>query len=143
MFIREADELMPLMTEPYTFENVVYCYIAGKKAKELGHTLVVTGDGGDWVFGGFNVGVGSADAESADIWKTLEPNRILGLQTLMPLGHHLLDLWSRTTLKPAERTAEKELRGGTARSWACPGRSSPRGRCPGPDLTASWTMRKP
>jgi len=108
-FIREADELMPLMTEPYTFEDVVYCYIAGKKAKELGHTLVVTGDGGDWVFGGYNVGSGSADAESADIWKTLEPNRILGLRSLMPLGHQVLDLWSRTTLAPDERTPEKEF----------------------------------
>jgi hypothetical protein len=107
MFIREAEELMPLMTEPYTFEDVVYCYIAGKKAKELGHTLVVTGDGGDWVFGGFNVGAGSIDAESADIWKTLEPNRILGLQTLMPLGHQVLDLWSRYMLRPEERTVEK------------------------------------
>ena len=105
MFIREADELMPLMAEPYTFEDVVYAYIASKKARELGHTLIVTGDGGDWVFGGYNVGPDSAEA--ADIWKILEPNRILGLQTLMPLGHQVLDLWSRATLKPQERTTEK------------------------------------
>ncbi|MBM4030102.1 MAG: hypothetical protein FJ280_32590, partial [Planctomycetes bacterium] len=107
MFLREADELMPLMTEPYTFEDVVYCYIATKKARELGHTTIVTGDGGDWVFGGYNVGAGSADAPSADIWKTLEPNRILGLKTLQPLGHRVLDLWSQTTLKLQERTPDK------------------------------------
>jgi len=109
LFLREAEELMPLMAEPYAFEDVVYCYIASKKAKELGHTLIVTGDGGDWVFGGYNVGSGSADAEAADIWKTLEPNRILGLQTLTPLGHQVLDLWSRTALKPEDRTPEKRF----------------------------------
>jgi len=107
LFLREADELMPRMAEPYTFEDVVYCYIASKKARELGHTTIVTGDGGDWVFGGYNVGRGSADAESADIWKTLEPNRLLGLNSLQPLGHHVLDLWSQTTLQPHERTPHK------------------------------------
>ncbi len=106
-FIREADELLPRMAEPYTFEDVVYAYVASKKAKELGHTLVVTGDGGDWVFGGYNVGPDSAEA--ADIWKTIEPNRLLGLQTLQPLGHLVLDLWSRTTLSAEERTPEKRF----------------------------------
>jgi len=105
LFLREANELMPLLAEPYTFEDVVYAYIASKKAKELGHTLVVTGDGGDWVFGGYNVGPDSAEA--ADIWKTIEPNRLLGLDTLQPLGHALLDLWSRATLRPLEKTPEK------------------------------------
>lgn len=105
MFIREADELIPRMAEPYTFEDVVFAYIAGKKARELGHTLIVTGDGGDWVFGGYNVGPDSKEA--ADIWKTIEPNRLLGLETLQPLGHLALELWSLTTLAEAERRPDK------------------------------------
>jgi asparagine synthetase B (glutamine-hydrolysing) len=109
LFLREADELMPLLAEPYTFEDVVYCYIASKKARELGHDTIVTGDGGDWVFGGYNVGSGSADAPSADIWKTIEPNRLLGLKTLQPLGHQVLDQWSQTTLQPPEKTPTKQF----------------------------------
>jgi hypothetical protein len=109
LFLREADELMPRMAEPYTFEDVVYCYIASKKARELGHMIIVTGDGGDWVLGGYNVGAGSADAPAADIWKTLEPNRLLGLKTLQPLGHQVLDQWSQTTLAPQDRTPAKQF----------------------------------
>lgn len=50
--IRAADELVPLLPEPYPFEDIVYAYVASKKARDLGHTLVVAGDGGDGIFGG-------------------------------------------------------------------------------------------
>ncbi len=66
VFIQEAEEVLPQLREPYAYHDVVFAYIASKKAKELGHSLVLTGDGGDPVFGGYNVGVDSAEA--ADIW---------------------------------------------------------------------------
>lgn len=105
LFIREADELCPRLAEPYAFEDIVYAYIASKKAKALGHTLVMTGDGGDWIFGGYQVGPNSQLA--ADVWKTLEPHRILGLQTSAPLAHLVLELWSKTSLHPKERAFDK------------------------------------
>jgi asparagine synthetase B (glutamine-hydrolysing) len=105
LFIREADELCPLLLEPYAFEDIVYAYIASKKAKELGHSLVMTGDGGDWVFGGYLVGPNSQLA--ADVWKTLEPHRILGVQTSAPLAHEVLELWSKASLDEKERAFDK------------------------------------
>ena len=93
------------MLEPYAFEDIVYAYIASKKAKELGHNLVLTGDGGDWVFGGYLVGPDSQLA--ADVWKTLEPHRILGLDTSTPLAHRVLELWSQVSLHEKERTSDK------------------------------------
>ncbi len=107
LFIREADELCHRMLEPYAFEDVVYAYIASKKARELGHSLVLTGDGGDWVFGGYLVGPNSQLA--ADVWKTLEPHRILGLETSAPLAHEALELWSKTSLDEKERAFDKSF----------------------------------
>jgi asparagine synthetase B (glutamine-hydrolysing) len=107
LFIREADELCPRLVEPYAFEDIVYAYIASKKAKELGHRLVLTGDGGDWVFGGYLVGPNSQLA--ADIWKTLEPHRVLGLETSAPLAHEMLELWSRASLDEKERAVDKSF----------------------------------
>jgi len=104
-FIEAAEALTPQMREPYAFNDVVFAYIASRKAKELGHTLVLTGDGGDPVFGGYNVGIDSG--ESADIWKTLEPHRILGLKSFQPLMHSILDAWSRTTVPLEERKKDK------------------------------------
>jgi asparagine synthetase B (glutamine-hydrolysing) len=104
-FIEAAETLIPQMREPYAFNDVVFAYIASRKAKELGHTLVLTGDGGDPVFGGYNVGIDSG--ESADIWKTLEPHRILGLESFQPLMHTILDTWSKTTVPPQERKKDK------------------------------------
>lgn len=107
LFIREADELCPRLAEPYAFEDIVYAYIASKKARELGHTLVLTGDGGDWVFGGYLVGPDSQLA--ADVWKTLEPHRILGLETSAPLAHRVLELWSKASLPERDRSSEKRF----------------------------------
>ncbi len=107
LFIREADELCPRLTEPYAFEDTVYAYIASKKAKELGHTLVLTGDGGDWVFGGYLVGPDSQLA--ADVWKTLEPHRILGVETSAPLAHLVLELWSNTSVPEKDRRTDKRF----------------------------------
>lgn len=104
-FISTADEIIPLLREPYPYNDVVLAYIASRKARELGHNLILTGDGGDVAFGGFNVGPGTA--ESVDIWKTLEPNKLLDLETLQPLMHAALLDWSKTTLKPEEITQAK------------------------------------
>ncbi len=105
VFIEAAEALVPQMREPYAFNDVVFAYIASRKAKELGHTLILTGDGGDPVFGGYNVGIDTG--ESADIWKTLEPHRVLGLESFQPLMHTILDTWSKTTIPLEDRKKDK------------------------------------
>lgn len=105
LYIKEADELTPRLPEPYAFEDIVYAYIASKKAKELGHSLIVAGDGGDGIFGGAYVGPYSRKA--IIIWKTIDPNRILGLQTLQPYMHTALYAWARATLSPKEIRRDK------------------------------------
>ncbi|MBN1354194.1 MAG: hypothetical protein JW994_05970 [Candidatus Omnitrophica bacterium] len=97
-FIKVCNEVLPLFREPYPYNDIVFAYIASKKAKELGHSLIITGDGGDVVFGGLNVGPDSAEA--CDIWKTLEPNFLLGMDTLQPLMHSVLLNWSKAELLP-------------------------------------------
>jgi hypothetical protein len=104
-YVREADELMPLLPEPYPFEDIVYAYIASKTARELGHTLVVAGDGGDGIFGGGCVGPYSR--KSLVVWKTIDPNQALGLATLQPYMHTALYAWAQTTLSPGERARDK------------------------------------
>ncbi len=49
-FIQTAETILPQLREPHAFHDVVFAYIASEKAKQLGHTLIVTGDGGDGVF---------------------------------------------------------------------------------------------
>lgn len=105
VFIETAEKILPQLREPYPFNDVVFAYVASEKAKELGHTLVLTGDGGDPVFGGYNVGIDSGEA--VDIWKSLEPHRLLGVETFQPLMHSVLEAWSKTTLSARERTKDK------------------------------------
>lgn len=105
VFIREADELTALLPEPYPFEDVVYAYLASKKAKALGHTLIVAGDGGDGIFGGACVGPYSR--KSIIIWKTIDPNQLLGMETLQPFMHTALYAWSTATLNPRLTNRDK------------------------------------
>ncbi|UCG56760.1 MAG: hypothetical protein JSU70_18075 [Phycisphaerales bacterium] len=104
-FITAADELIPLMAEPYPFDDVVFSYLASKKAKQLGHNLIVAGDGGDSILGGFHIGPYSNKAVCA--WKTIEPSRLLGLDTLQPFMHTALYAWSKATLGPREVGVDK------------------------------------
>lgn len=97
-FIQAAEEMIHRLPEPYPFEDVVYAYIASKKAKELGHSLIVAGDGGDGIFGGACVGPYSRKAIVA--WKTIDPTRLLGLQVHQPFMHTALYAWSKAMLDP-------------------------------------------
>ncbi len=105
LYIEAADELVPRLPEPYAFEDIVYAYLASKKAKELGHTLVVAGDGGDGIFGGAHIGPYSRKACIA--WKTVDPNRLLGLTTLQPYMHTGLYAWAKSTLSSKEAGFDK------------------------------------
>jgi asparagine synthetase B (glutamine-hydrolysing) len=107
LYIATADEIIPRLTEPYAFEDIVYAYLASKKARELGHTLVVSGDGGDGVFGGAYVGPYSRKA--CIIWKTIDPDQLLGLRTLQPYMHTALYAWSKTMLSPVETAFDKRF----------------------------------
>jgi hypothetical protein len=107
LFLETAEQVVPRLPEPYAFEDIVYAYLASKKAKELGHTLVVAGDGGDGVFGGAYVGPYSRKA--CIVWKTIDPNRLLGLQTLQPYMHTALYAWSKTTLSPRQAGYDKRF----------------------------------
>lgn len=106
-FIEAADELVPRMPEPYVYEDVVYAYIASKKARELGHDLVLSGDGGDETFGGSVSPKYSRKA--ALIWKTLDPNGVLGLRTFQPYCHPAIHAWANTCLKPEQRGRQKRF----------------------------------
>lgn len=117
-FIETADELTPRLPEPYAFEDVVYCYLASRKAKELGHTLVVSGDGGDGILGGapsYPYG-----RKSYGIWKTLDPDGVLGLRTLLPFMHSGLYAWAMTTLPPEDRDRDKRFAARYCRSLGMP-----------------------
>ena len=106
-YIQEAEEMIARLPEPYAFEDIVYAYIASKKARELGHSLVVAGDGGDGIFGGAYVGPHSRKAIIP--WKTIDPNRLLGLETLQPFMHSALYAWSKTTLDPKQTDRDKRF----------------------------------
>jgi hypothetical protein len=106
-FIEAADELVPQMPEPYVYEDVVYAYIASKKAKELGHDLVVAGDGGDGIFGGATSPQYTRKAYI--IWKTLDPSGVLGLRTLQPYCHTAIYAWAKTCLRPEQRDRRKQF----------------------------------
>lgn len=106
-YIQEAEELLGRLPEPYPFEDIVYAYIASKKAKELGHSLVVAGDGGDGIFGGAYVGPYSRKAVIP--WKTIDPNRLLGLETHQPFMHTVLYAWSKATLDPKQTDRAKRF----------------------------------
>ena len=106
-FIEAADAIVGRFIEPYAYEDVVFAYIASQKAKELGHTLVVAGDGGDGVLGGYSTGPYSRKSLMA--WKTIEPNRLLGLQTLQPFLHSGPYAWSKATLDPREVARDKRF----------------------------------
>lgn len=110
LFIKTADEIVPRLSEPYTFEDNIYVYVAGLKAKELGHNLIVCGDGGDETFGGWTVNMHGEDAgESIGVWKTIDPDMLLGLDSFQPLMHTALADWSKTTLSPDQVTPDKQF----------------------------------
>jgi asparagine synthetase B (glutamine-hydrolysing) len=96
LYIRQAEEMVSRLPEPYAFEDIVYAYIASKKAKELGHSQIVAGDGGDGIFGG--AGVRPFSRKASIVWKTIDPNRLLGLKTSQPYMHSALYAWSKTFL---------------------------------------------
>jgi asparagine synthetase B (glutamine-hydrolysing) len=106
-FIKAADEVTSNIEEPYAYNDVVFTYLLSKYARDFGHDLVITGDGGDYVFGGINVGINSA--LSSDIWKTLDPNTLLGLRSFQPLMHSALKSWADATLRPSEVTIFKKI----------------------------------
>ncbi|GEM_PF-512364 len=106
-YIQEAEEMIHRLPEPYPFEDVVYAYIASKKAKELGHSLIVAGDAGDGIFGGAYVGPYSRKAVIA--WKTIDPTRLLGLEVHQPFMHTALYAWSKTMLDPRQTDRNKKF----------------------------------
>ncbi len=106
-FIQAAEEMVGRLPEPYPFEDVIYAYIASKKAKELGHSLIVAGDGGDGIFGGAYVGPYSRKAIIA--WKTIDPARLLGLQVHQPFMHTALYAWSKAMLDPKLTARSKQF----------------------------------
>jgi hypothetical protein len=118
LYITTADEIASRLPEPYAFEDIVYAYLASRKAGELGHTLVVSGDGGDGVFGGAYVGPYSRKA--CIIWKTIDPNRLLGLRTLQPYMHTALYAWSKTMLSPQETAFDKQFAAAYCRQLGLP-----------------------
>ena len=105
LYIEAAEEFVSRLPEPYAFEDIVYAYLASKKAKELGHTLVMSGDGGDDLFGGSDIGPYSRKA--CIVWKTIDPNQLLGLTTLQPYMHTGLYAWAGSTLGPKEAGFDK------------------------------------
>ncbi|MFC1752196.1 asparagine synthase C-terminal domain-containing protein [Thermoproteota archaeon] len=117
-FIAAAEEALPQYAEPEPDAASLLAYIASKKAKELGHALIVTGDCGDTIFGGH---LPKPHSEKAMvIWKTLHPNQLLGLKTFMPYGHPALKVWARATLEPREYDFEKLFLKEYARSIGLP-----------------------
>ncbi len=119
LYIATADEITPRLAEPYAFEDVVYAYLASKKARELGHSLVVSGDGGDGIFGGAYVGPYSRKA--CVIWKTIDPDQLLDLRTLQPYMHTALYAWSKTMLSPADTASDKRFATAYCRQLGLPG----------------------
>lgn len=117
-FIEAADAIVGHFTEPYAYEDIVFAYIASEKAKALGHTLVVAGDGGDGVFGGYFAGPYSRKGLMA--WKTIEPNRLLGLETLQPYLHSGPYAWSKATLDPRDVARDKRFARGFCRELGMP-----------------------
>jgi hypothetical protein len=118
LYLATADEILPRLPEPYAFEDIVYAYLASRKARELGHTLVVSGDGGDGIFGGAYVGPYSRKA--CVIWKTIDPNQLLGLRTLQPYMHTALYAWSRTMLSPVQTAFDKRFAADYCRQLGMP-----------------------
>ncbi len=106
-YIQEAEEIIGRLPEPYPFVDIVYAYIASKKAKELGHSLIVAGDGGDGIFGGAHIGPYCRKALIP--WKTIDPNRLLGLETLQPFQHSALYAWSKVMLDPKQTSRDKRF----------------------------------
>ena len=97
-FMEAAEATLGDYSEPECDAAGVLAYIASREAKKMGHDLVVTGDCADTILGGHTWGPHSEKA--VDVWKTLEPNNLLGLKTLMPFGHPGLKAWVKATLKP-------------------------------------------
>lgn len=97
-YIETAETVLGRYTEPECDAAGVLTYIASNEAKRNGHDLIITGDCADTILGGHTWGPHSEKA--VDIWKTLEPNNLLGLKTLMPFGHPGLKAWVKTTLSP-------------------------------------------
>ncbi len=100
-YVQEAEEIIGRLPEPYPFVDIVYAYIASKKAKELGHSLIVAGDGG--------AHIGPYCRKALIPWKTIDPNRLLGLETLQPFQHSALYAWSKVMLDPKQTSRDKRF----------------------------------
>lgn len=104
-WLKTADEILPKYTEPECDPASVLSYIASKKAKDKGYDLIITGDMSDDLFGGHGWG---PDSEFAmDMWKSIEPNRLLGLKTFLPFGHPKIREWVKKNLLPAQVKFDK------------------------------------
>lgn len=103
-----AREILPLLKEPLMDPAIILSYIVSRKAKELGHHLVVTGDGADAAFG--FPSFGSADLMTLAIWKTIEPAEMLGLKTLLPYSLPILQTWAKNNITEEERKNKIVLR---------------------------------
>jgi len=106
-FIEVADAILPRYPEPESDAAGILAYICSREAKSLGHDLIVTGDCSDTILGGHTWGPHSE--KPIDVWKTLDPNNLLGLETLMPFGHPGLKAWVRATLSPEQVGSDKQF----------------------------------
>jgi len=96
-----AQKILPILKEPHMDPAIVLSYAASKKAKEMGHNLIIAGDGADGVFGLSSRGEGSMQTMS--MWKTIEPAEMLGLHTLLPYLAPDLVSWCENNISAAQR----------------------------------------
>jgi len=118
LFLEAAEAIAPRLPEPYAYEDVIYAYLASEKAKALGYDLVVTGDGGDGIFGGAITGPYTRKAFV--IWKSIDPNNLLGLRTLQPYMHSGLYAWAKTMVPERERGFDKRFAANFCRELGLP-----------------------
>lgn len=105
-YIELINELTPKLREPYGYEDIIFAYKANKKAKSLGHNLIVTGDAGDAILGGAQSGPYTLKSHS--IWRSLEPSLILNLNTLQPFAHSLMRSWGYSNIPLKQRGRDKQ-----------------------------------
>lgn len=103
-----AKEILPILKEPLMDPAVVLSYLVSKKARELGHNLVVAGDGADAAFG--LTSFGKSGFRTLAIWKTIEPAEILGMSALLPYSLPDLQIWAGSTITDEQRKTKAVLR---------------------------------
>ena len=103
-----AREILPRLHEPLMDPAVVISYLVSQKAKELGHDLIISGDGADVAFG--DPGFGMGGLRTITIWKMIGPANLLGLRTLLPYALPDLQLWARGHLTEDQRMNKNFLR---------------------------------